>query len=83
VNWDDVTLVILAASGCVTLLLTEINDVLSRLPQVIRAWRQIRQELSGHATPPEKPLHTRVRAPEMPPNCHQRPTTGTSSTMRT
>jgi len=47
VKWDNVTLVILAASGCITLLLTEINDVLSRLTQVVRAWRQIRQELNG------------------------------------
>lgn len=44
---DNVTLVILAVSGCITLLLTEISDVLSRLPQLIRAWRQIRQELNG------------------------------------
>lgn len=46
-KWDDVTLVILAASGCVTLLLTQITDVLSRLPQIIRAWRRVRQELNG------------------------------------
>ena len=46
-KWDDVTLVILAASGCITLLLTEIGDVLSRLLPVVRAWRQIRQELNG------------------------------------
>ncbi|MGW3117761.1 hypothetical protein ACWDBW_11540 [Streptomyces sp. NPDC001107] len=47
VKWDDVTLVILAAFGCVTLLLTQITEVLSRLPQIIRAWRQVRQELNG------------------------------------
>ncbi|WP_327182637.1 hypothetical protein [Streptomyces sp. NBC_01334] len=41
------TLVILAAFGCVTLLLTQISDVLSRIPQIIRAWRQVRRELSG------------------------------------
>ncbi|AYN41690.1 hypothetical protein D9753_25610 [Streptomyces dangxiongensis] len=46
-KWDDVSLVILAAFGCVTLLLTQISEVLSRLPQIIRAWRQVRQELSG------------------------------------
>ncbi|WP_137989736.1 hypothetical protein [Streptomyces vilmorinianum] len=46
-KWDDVTLVILAAFGCVTLLLTQVSEVLSRLPQIIRAWRQVRQELSG------------------------------------
>ncbi|MEU8471150.1 hypothetical protein AB0F30_25165 [Streptomyces sp. NPDC029006] len=46
-KWDDVSLVILAVFGCVTLLLTQISEVLSRLPQVIRAWRQVRQELRG------------------------------------
>lgn len=44
-KWDDITLVILAAFGCITLLLTQISEVLSRLPQIIRAWRQVRQEL--------------------------------------
>ncbi|MBT2400041.1 hypothetical protein [Streptomyces sp. ISL-100] len=48
-KWDDLTLLILAAFGCVTLLLTQISEVLSRLPQIIRAWRQVRQELSGGA----------------------------------
>ncbi|MEV4436855.1 hypothetical protein [Streptomyces sp. NPDC049585] len=46
-KWDEVTLVILAAFGCVTLLLAQISEVLSRLPQIIRAWRQVRQELNG------------------------------------
>jgi hypothetical protein len=48
-KWDDVTLVILAAFGCVMLLLTQVSEVLSRLPQIIRAWRQVRQELNGGA----------------------------------
>ncbi|KUL43051.1 hypothetical protein [Streptomyces regalis] len=51
-KWDDVTLVILAASGCLTLLLTQVSEVLSRLPQIIRAWRQVRSELSGGGTGP-------------------------------
>ncbi|MBT2524827.1 hypothetical protein J7E91_05100 [Streptomyces sp. ISL-99] len=50
-KWDEVTLVILAAFGCVTLLLTQISEVLSRLPQIIRAWRQVRHELSGGTDP--------------------------------
>lgn len=50
-KWDDVTLVILAASGCLTLLLTQVSEVLSRLLQIIRAWRQVRDELSGGTGP--------------------------------
>ncbi|MFF2213020.1 hypothetical protein [Streptomyces antibioticus] len=50
-KWDEVTLVILAAFGCVTLLLAQISDVLSKLPQIIRAWRQVRRELSADTDP--------------------------------
>ncbi|MFE2596264.1 hypothetical protein ACFXCZ_07115 [Streptomyces sp. NPDC059396] len=46
-SWDDVALVILAAFGCLMLLLTQISEVLSKLPQIIRAWRQVRHELRG------------------------------------
>lgn len=46
-KWDDLTLVILAVFGCFTLLLTQISEVLSKLPQIIRAWRQVRRELSS------------------------------------
>ncbi|MER5563641.1 hypothetical protein ABT071_34175 [Streptomyces sp. NPDC002506] len=46
-NWDKVTLVILAAFGCITLLLAQVSDLLSRLPQIIHAWRRIRHELSS------------------------------------
>jgi hypothetical protein len=48
-KWDDVALAILAGSGCITLLLTEISDALSKLREVIRAWHQVRQELHCHA----------------------------------
>ncbi|MEV5876626.1 hypothetical protein AB0L75_20810 [Streptomyces sp. NPDC052101] len=44
-SWDDITLTVLAAFGCVTLLLAQIDDVLGRLPRIIRAWRRIRREL--------------------------------------
>ncbi len=50
-KWDDITLAILAASGCVTLLLAQVSDVLSRLPRIIRAWRRVRRELSGTDDP--------------------------------
>ncbi|CAL9319124.1 hypothetical protein [Streptomyces sp. SudanB52_2052] len=46
-SWDDLLLLILAFFGAVSLLLAQISDVLSRLPQIIRAWRQVRQEWSG------------------------------------
>lgn len=46
-KWENVTLVILTACGCIALLLTEVTDILSRLPQIIRAWHQVRQELNG------------------------------------
>ncbi|MER8222705.1 hypothetical protein ABTZ58_19385 [Streptomyces sp. NPDC094143] len=46
-SWDDVALAILAVSGCLTLLLAQISDVLAKLPQVIRAWREVRRELGG------------------------------------
>lgn len=53
-RWDDFTLAILAGFGCVTLLLAQINDLLSKLPEVIRAWRRVRQELTdGDGTPGE------------------------------
>jgi hypothetical protein len=49
VSWDNLSLVILAAFGCLTLLLTQMGEVLSKLPQIIRAWRQVRNELRNGA----------------------------------
>ncbi|MFD8827594.1 hypothetical protein ACFV1C_35255 [Streptomyces sp. NPDC059605] len=40
------TLLILASFGCVVLLLTQISEVLSKVPPIIRAWRRIQDELS-------------------------------------
>lgn len=48
-SWDNLSLVILAAFGCLTLLLTQVSEVLSKLPQIIRAWRQVRNELRNGA----------------------------------
>ncbi|MFJ1783931.1 hypothetical protein ACIOML_06390 [Streptomyces anulatus] len=48
-NWDNLSLVILAAFGCLTLLLTQVSEVLAKLPQIIRAWRQVRNELRNGA----------------------------------
>ncbi|MFH8495014.1 hypothetical protein [Streptomyces coeruleorubidus] len=47
--WDDLLLLILAFFGAVSLLLAQVSDVLSRLPQIIRAWREVRRELGGDA----------------------------------
>ncbi|MFJ1702183.1 hypothetical protein [Kitasatospora sp. NPDC088346] len=44
-SWDRVTLFVLASFGCVTLLLTQISEVLSKVPPIIRAWRRVRDEL--------------------------------------
>ncbi|OCC07659.1 hypothetical protein [Streptomyces sp. PTY087I2] len=48
-NWDNLSLVILAAFGCLTLLLTQVSEVLAKLPQIIRAWRRVRNELRNGA----------------------------------
>jgi len=59
VSWDNLSLIILAAFGCLTLLLTQVSEVLSKLPQIIRAWRHVRSELRNgadherRAAPPE------------------------------
>ena len=44
-SWDNLSLIILAAFGCLTLVLAQIGEVLSKLPKIIRAWRQVRNEL--------------------------------------
>ncbi|MFD8378772.1 hypothetical protein ACFV2X_09550 [Streptomyces sp. NPDC059679] len=62
-KWDEVTLVILAAFGCVTLLLTQISEVLSKLPHIIRAWRQVRHELRDGTDPGSRDHSTRGTAP--------------------
>lgn len=46
-DWDNLSLIILAAFGCLTLLLTQISEFLSKLPEIIRAWQRVREELRG------------------------------------
>ncbi|MFB8141393.1 hypothetical protein [Streptomyces parvus] len=58
-NWDNLSLVILAAFGCLTLLLTQVSEVLAKLPQIIRAWRQVRNELRDGAPDAGPTLTTR------------------------
>ncbi|WP_435240703.1 hypothetical protein [Streptomyces cucumeris] len=51
-SWDNATLTILATFGCGTLLLSQITEVLSKLPEVIRAWHDVRRALrAGPDTP--------------------------------
>ncbi|RKT18282.1 hypothetical protein BX285_2702 [Streptomyces sp. 1114.5] len=50
-NWDGITIGILAAFGCVMLVLAQIREVLAKLPELIRAWRRVRQELAVPQTP--------------------------------
>ncbi|WP_326651364.1 MULTISPECIES: hypothetical protein [unclassified Streptomyces] len=59
-SWDNATLIILASFGCATLLLTQIAEVLSKLPAIIRAWHEVRRALQagldhppGEETPQE------------------------------
>jgi hypothetical protein len=64
-GWDDITLAVLATFGCVTLLLAQIDDVLGRLPGIIRAWRRVRRELAGGTEePPRVPDGGRARLDE-------------------
>ncbi|MFJ4090288.1 hypothetical protein ACIPYS_01790 [Kitasatospora sp. NPDC089913] len=52
-NWDGITIGILATFGCVMLVLAQIREVLAKLPEVIRAWRRVRQELAAQAPGPD------------------------------
>ncbi|KOG08495.1 MULTISPECIES: hypothetical protein [Streptomyces] len=66
-SWDRVSLIVLASFGCATLLLTQINEVLSKVPPIIRAWRRVQNELRrgrpGRSTAdrsePEEPVEAR------------------------
>ncbi|MFC8590309.1 hypothetical protein [Streptomyces atroolivaceus] len=51
-SWDNATLIILATFGCTTLLLTQIAEVLSKLPEIIRAWHEVRRALQARSDAP-------------------------------
>ncbi|GAQ53635.1 hypothetical protein [Streptomyces acidiscabies] len=53
-KWDEISIAILAVFGCVMLLLAQVKEVLGKLPEIIRAWRQVRRELRD-TDPPEDP----------------------------
>lgn len=44
-SWNDVLLFILATSGAVILLLSQIRDILLKFSEVIIAWREMRRSL--------------------------------------
>ncbi|MFI8080614.1 hypothetical protein ACIF6L_07495 [Kitasatospora sp. NPDC086009] len=52
-NWDGITIGILAAFGCVMLVLAQIREVLAKLPELIRSWRRVRQELAAPVPRPD------------------------------
>ncbi len=83
-NWDNISLIILAAFGCLTLLLAQVSEVLSKLPQIIRAWRQVRQELNTDTDnrcprPPANTFGRRVSDPPGPPDGGRRSTRNSPS----
>ena len=46
-NWGAITMFILAASGAVSLLLTQAANVLAKASDVARAWREFRNTLKS------------------------------------
>lgn len=44
-NWDSLALLILALSGAVSLLLSQVRDVLAKTAEVIHAWHEVRRSL--------------------------------------
>ncbi|MET9930814.1 MULTISPECIES: hypothetical protein [unclassified Streptomyces] len=51
-SWDDIALLILAAFGCTALLLTQLGELLARLPALIRSWHEVRRAVRER---PESP----------------------------
>lgn len=51
-SWDKVTLTILASFGCLTLLLTQISELLSKTSQIIRDWHEVRRTLRSSTDQP-------------------------------
>jgi hypothetical protein len=72
-NWDKVTLIILAAFGCATLLLTQIGEVLSKLPDIIRAWRDVRRALREGPDYPRGPEKPQIGEPSSDTGCGNPP----------
>ncbi|MFI8986026.1 MULTISPECIES: hypothetical protein [Streptomyces] len=46
-DWDTVTLLVLAAFGLAGLILTMAAELLSKVPAVIEAWRRVRAAWRG------------------------------------
>ncbi|WP_260634939.1 hypothetical protein [Streptomyces angustmyceticus] len=48
-NWDNIALLVLALSGTLSLLLSQVRDVLSKTAEVITAWQEVRRCLQRRA----------------------------------
>jgi hypothetical protein len=46
-NWEGLALLILAATGTASLLLSQVRDVLTKTAEVIHAWNGVRRALGG------------------------------------
>lgn len=44
-SWDDLALVVLGLTGVLTLLLSQVRDVLAKTAEVIQAWHDMRRIL--------------------------------------
>ncbi|MFE9900217.1 hypothetical protein [Streptomyces achromogenes] len=42
-DWDAIALSVLAAFGAVVIALSQLHDVLGKVPAIIRAWHKIRR----------------------------------------
>ncbi|MFI9262082.1 hypothetical protein ACIGT4_30940 [Streptomyces sioyaensis] len=42
-NWDAIMLFVLATFGTVVLVLSQLHEVLGKLPAIIRAWHEVRR----------------------------------------
>ncbi len=48
-SWDSLALLILALSGVLSLLLSQVRDVLAKTAEVIHAWREVQQSLRAES----------------------------------
>ncbi|SEE88008.1 hypothetical protein SAMN05428954_4307 [Streptomyces sp. 2112.3] len=48
-NWDSIALLVLALSGTLSLLLSQVRDVLAKTAEVITAWQEVRRCLEARA----------------------------------
>ncbi|MDA2808013.1 hypothetical protein [Nocardiopsis suaedae] len=39
-NWGDMMVMLISAFGCLTLFISQVNEILERLPRLFAAWRK-------------------------------------------